>query len=64
MFADNVLEHSNAGVALGDVTASFDNVAVLNPRGRFEVEMYLNFLKLVGQVGLSTKNVVICYSQT
>ena len=28
----------------------FGDVAVLNPRGRFEVEMHLNFLSLVGQV--------------
>jgi hypothetical protein len=51
LFYDNLMEHSDAGAAVGDAVATFDNVAVQAPRGRFDVEMYLTFLKLVGQVG-------------
>ena len=30
--------------------ATFDSVGLLAPRGRFEVEMYLTSMKLLGQV--------------
>ena len=33
----------------GDVIASFDSVGVVNPRGRFDVEMYSSTLHLMGQ---------------
>lgn len=39
-----------AGAATGDAVATFDQVGVLVPRGRFDIEMYLSSLKLVGQV--------------
>ena len=39
------------GAATGDAVATFDQVGVLVPRGRFDIEMYLGSLKLVGQVG-------------
>ena len=40
-----------AGAATGDAVATFDQVGVLVPRGRFDIEMYMSSLKLVGQVG-------------
>ncbi|KAK9811520.1 hypothetical protein WJX72_005220 [[Myrmecia] bisecta] len=48
VFYDRVMEHTEV-VASGDAIASFEAVAVLAPRGRFEVEMYSTFMKLVGQ---------------
>ena len=39
-----------AGAATGDAVATFDQVGVLVPRGRFDIEMYMSALKLVGQV--------------
>ena len=42
---------SDAGEASLDPIATFDSVAVLAPRGRFTIELYMSFLKLVGQVG-------------
>lgn len=35
---------------MGNAVVTFDQVHVLAPRGRFEVEMYLSSLKLTGQV--------------
>lgn len=40
-----------AGAATGDAVATFDQVGVLVPRGRFDIEMYMSSLKLVGQAG-------------
>jgi structure-specific recognition protein 1 len=49
---DALLMYTDAGVATSaDAVVSFDEVAVLAPRGRYQVEMHASFLKLVGQVG-------------
>ena len=50
MLLDALNEHTVDAGAGVDAVASFDNVNVMAPRGRFEVEMYLSFLKLIGQV--------------
>lgn len=48
---DALLQHTDAGVATtDDAVVTFDDVAVLAPRGRFSVEMHTSFLKMVGQV--------------
>ncbi len=47
---DALNEHTVDAGAGVDAVASFDNVNVMAPRGRFEVELYLSFLKLIGQV--------------
>ena len=50
VFYDRVLEHTEAGAAAaGDAIVTFEGVAVLYPRGRFDIEMYATFLKLLGQ---------------
>ena len=49
-FHDEVVQHTDAGAAMGNAVVTFDQVHVLAPRGRFEVEMYLSSLKLTGQV--------------
>ncbi|EIE21134.1 SSrecog-domain-containing protein [Coccomyxa subellipsoidea C-169] len=46
---DQVLEHTDAGVATEDAVVTFDSLAVLIPRGRFDVELYPSFMKLLGQ---------------
>eukprot|EP00891_Asterochloris_glomerata_P007691 jgi/Astpho2/7691/Aster-02572 len=48
-FHDEVVQHTDAGAAMGNAVVTFDQVHVLAPRGRFEVEMYLSSLKLTGQ---------------
>jgi structure-specific recognition protein 1 len=48
---DQVLLHTDSGAASSDdVVCVFGDVAIMNPRGRFEVELHLNFLSLAGQV--------------
>ena len=50
VFHDRVVEHTEAGAAAaGDAVVAFEGVAVLHPRGRFDIEMYASFLKLLGQ---------------
>ncbi len=52
---DQVLEHTDAGVAVEDAVVTFDSLAVLIPRGRFDVELYPSFMKLLGQVKTSCR---------
>lgn len=56
VFYDRVLEHTQAGAAAaGDAIVTFDGVAVLHPRGRFDIEMYATFMKLLGQARLQPR---------
>jgi hypothetical protein len=50
IFFDLVSQYTDQGAATGDAVATFDQVGVLVPRGRFDIEMYMASLKLVGQV--------------
>eukprot|EP00878_Enallax_costatus_P033754 GHUV01037307.1.p3 GENE.GHUV01037307.1~~GHUV01037307.1.p3 ORF type:complete len:143 (+),score=51.55 GHUV01037307.1:931-1359(+) len=48
---DALLHHTDAGASTSDdAVITFHNVASLAPRGRFQVEMHLSYLQLVGQV--------------
>lgn len=48
---DALLQHTDAGASTSDdAVITFHNVASLAPRGRFQVEMHLSYLQLVGQV--------------
>lgn len=58
---DALLQYTDAGVATSaDAVVTFDEVAVLAPRGRYQVEMHTSFLKLVGQVRREGWLVVVC----
>lgn len=47
---DNLLQHTDAGASTSDeAVCHFEDVAILAPRGRFNVEMHLSFIKLIGQ---------------
>ncbi len=43
------MQHANVGEVSGTAVATFDLVNIVNPRGRFDVELYSSFLKLLGQ---------------
>ena len=47
---DALAQHTAQGAATGEAVASFDNVGLLAPRGRFEVEMFVSSMTLSGQV--------------
>ncbi|KAI3435903.1 hypothetical protein D9Q98_001961 [Chlorella vulgaris] len=49
VFFDLVSQFTDAGAATGDAVATFDQVGVMIPRGRYDIELYLSSLKLVGQ---------------
>ena len=46
---DRIMHHANVGEVSGTAVATFDLVNIVNPRGRFDVELYGTFLKLLGQ---------------
>lgn len=49
VFYNELVQHTDTGAAVGDPVATFEGAAVLAPRGRFSIELYLSFLKLTGQ---------------
>ena len=48
-FHDLVKEKAELGAVSGDIILSFDEVNVLTPRGRYDVDMYPEFLRLRGR---------------
>ena len=48
-FHDLVKEKAELGQVSGDIILSFDEVNVLTPRGRYDVDMYPDFLRLRGR---------------
>lgn len=48
-FHDLVKEKAEIGQVSGDIILSFDEVNVLTPRGRYDVDMYPEFLRLRGR---------------
>lgn len=49
-FLDMVMQHTEADVgSSADAVASFDEIAISVPRGRFEVQMHMSMIKLLGQ---------------
>ena len=49
VFLDSVLEKADLVTSSDDVILSMPEVAVVVPRGRYECQLHMNFLKLVGQ---------------
>lgn len=48
-FFELASSYTDIGAATGEAIVTFDSVAVVVPRGRFDVEMFASSLKLVGQ---------------
>lgn len=48
-FHDAVKEKAEIGQVAGDVILSFEEVLVLTPRGRYDVDMFPEFLRLRGK---------------
>lgn len=48
-FHDAVKEKAEIGQVTGDLVLSFEEVLVLTPRGRYDVDMFLDFLRLRGK---------------
>lgn len=50
LFLDMVMKHTDADVGSStDAVASFDDIAVSVPRGRFVIQMHMAMMKLLGQ---------------
>lgn len=49
VFHDMVKEKAEIGQVAGDTILSFEEVLVLTPRGRYDVDMYTEFLRLRGK---------------
>eukprot|EP00899_Mesostigma_viride_P010265 jgi/Mesvir1/1923/Mv22952-RA.1 len=48
-FLDRVLQRADVGEVGGEAVATFDEVSVMVPRGRYLVELHTSFLQLTGQ---------------
>lgn len=48
-FHDAVKEKAEIGQVAGDIVLSFEEVNVLTPRGRYDVDMFTEFLRLRGK---------------
>ena len=55
---NELVQYTDTGAAVGDPVATFDGAAVLAPRGRFNIELYLSFLKLTGQVWICVSSAI------
>ena len=49
VFHDNIKEKAEIGQGSGDMILSFDEVLVLTPRGRYDMDMFPTFLRLRGK---------------
>ncbi|KAF8132194.1 structure-specific recognition protein-domain-containing protein [Mycena galopus ATCC 62051] len=49
VFHDNIKETADIGQVTGDMILSFEEVLVLTPRGRYDVDMFPDFLRLRGK---------------
>lgn len=48
-FHDAVKDKADIGQVSGDLVLSFEEVLILTPRGRYDVDMFLDFLRLRGK---------------
>ncbi|EGN98471.1 hypothetical protein SERLA73DRAFT_109982 [Serpula lacrymans var. lacrymans S7.3] len=48
-FHDAIKDKADIGQVTGDLVLSFEEVLVLTPRGRYDVDMFLDFLRLRGK---------------
>lgn len=48
-FHDAIKEKADIGQVVGDIILSFEEVLVLTPRGRYDVDMFPDFLRLRGK---------------
>lgn len=56
---NELIQYTDVGAAVGDPVATFEGAAVLAPRGRFDIELYLSFLKLTGQVSFEASCLIL-----
>ncbi|KAK6155123.1 hypothetical protein DH2020_009371 [Rehmannia glutinosa] len=49
VFRDKIVSMADVGAGGEDAVVTFDGIAILTPRGRYNVELHLSFLRLQGQ---------------
>ncbi|XP_047310113.1 FACT complex subunit SSRP1 isoform X1 [Impatiens glandulifera] len=49
VFRDKIMSMADVGAGVEESVVTFEGVAVLTPRGRYNVELHLSFLRLQGQ---------------
>lgn len=49
VFRDKIMSMADVGAGGEDAVVTFDGIAILTPRGRYNVELHLSFLRLQGQ---------------
>ncbi|KAK4735269.1 hypothetical protein R3W88_009530 [Solanum pinnatisectum] len=49
VFCDKIMSMADVGAGGEEAVVTFDGIAILTPRGRYNVELHLSFLRLQGQ---------------
>ncbi|KAL7100842.1 hypothetical protein ACP275_08G020100 [Erythranthe tilingii] len=49
VFRDKIISMADVGPGGEDAVVTFDGIAILTPRGRYNIELHLSFLRLQGQ---------------
>ncbi|KAK4789581.1 hypothetical protein SAY86_016885 [Trapa natans] len=49
VFRDKIMSMADVGAGVEEAVSTFDGIAILTPRGRYNVELHLSFLRLQGQ---------------
>ncbi|CAN8266030.1 unnamed protein product [Cochlearia groenlandica] len=49
LFHNKIKEMADVGAGVEEAVVTFDGIAILTPRGRYNVELHLSFLRLQGQ---------------
>ncbi|PIN01765.1 Nucleosome-binding factor SPN, POB3 subunit [Handroanthus impetiginosus] len=49
VFRDKIVSMADVGAGSDEAVVTFDGIAILTPRGRYNVELHLSFLRLQGQ---------------
>ncbi|KAK6913217.1 Histone chaperone RTT106/FACT complex subunit SPT16-like, middle domain [Dillenia turbinata] len=49
VFRDKIMSMADVGAGAEEAVVAFDGIAILTPRGRYNVELHISFLRLLGQ---------------
>jgi structure-specific recognition protein 1 len=49
VFHDTIKDKANIGQVTGDIVLNFDDILVLTPRGRYDMDLFKDFLRLRGK---------------
>jgi structure-specific recognition protein 1 len=48
-FNDMIIKHAGLGDALGEIIATFSDIPLMVPRGKYSMDMYQNYVRFHGR---------------